>query len=35
MIKIKISIAPTGFEPVSKAPKASMLDRYTTGLQEQ
>lgn len=25
-------IAPTGFEPVSQAPEARILDRYTTGL---
>lgn len=25
-------IAPDGFEPSSSAPKADMLDRYTTGL---
>ena len=25
-------IAPGGFEPPSTAPKAAMLDRYTTGL---
>ncbi len=26
-------IAPTGFEPVSQAPKARMLGHYTTGLR--
>ncbi len=25
-------VAPPGFEPGSQAPKACMLDRYTTGL---
>ena len=25
-------IVPRGFEPLSQAPKAGMLDRYTTGL---
>lgn len=25
-------IARSGFEPLSQAPKARMLDRYTTGL---
>ncbi len=28
----KWSLAPSGFEPLSPAPKASMLGRYTTGL---
>ena len=28
----KNSIAPGGFEPPSPAPKAGMIDRYTTGL---
>ena len=27
------SIAPSGFEPLSPAPKASMLGHYTTGLR--
>ena len=27
------SLAPTGFEPVSQAPKARMLGHYTTGLR--
>ena len=26
-------IAPSGFEPLSTAPKAVMIGRYTTGLQ--
>ncbi len=29
---IEIIIAPDGFEPSSRAPKARMLGRYTTGL---
>ncbi len=28
----KKEIAPGGFEPPSTAPKAAILDRYTTGL---
>ena len=28
----KEKIAPAGFEPASKGPKPSILDRYTTGL---
>ena len=27
-----VLVAPPGFEPGSQAPKACMLDRYTTGL---
>jgi hypothetical protein len=27
-------IAPNGFEPLSQAPKACMIDHYTTGLYE-
>ena len=29
---IEMWIAPSGFEPLSPAPKASMLGHYTTGL---
>jgi hypothetical protein len=27
-----MGVAPGGFEPPSQAPKARMIDRYTTGL---
>jgi hypothetical protein len=27
-----VQVAPSGFEPLSLAPKASMIDHYTTGL---
>ena len=29
---IELTIAPSGFEPLSPAPKAGMLGLYTTGL---
>ncbi len=29
---MRIAIAPTGFEPVSTASEATVLDHYTTGL---
>ena len=27
-----VQVAPRGFEPLSLAPKANMIDHYTTGL---
>ncbi len=32
MYSKKVVVAPSGFEPESLAPKASMIDHYTTGL---
>ena len=31
--KKKKKIVPNGFEPLSPAPKAGMIDHYTTGLR--
>ncbi len=31
----KMKIAPPGFEPGTRAPKARMIDRYTTGLRSK
>lgn len=30
--KARDGLAPPGFEPGTSAPKAEMIDRYTTGL---
>ena len=32
--KTKKEIVPSGFEPLSPAPKAGMIDHYTTGLHK-
>ena len=29
---MKRTVVPNGFEPLSPAPKAGMIDHYTTGL---